>query len=350
MLRLAVKIRIVAVGPGLEAAMHPQVLVRLAADFLLDGGVHAGCISQFVAGGEIFQCRVEVDVVAGTILPAEVTERHHRAPTALGNAGCGGDGARGDAEEGREDYALATVVLVRGVPDRAVLLEPFQQPAQVLGIEHGAVALCPGPGHDRIHQGVVMVPLHDIGIHDLGGQAAAHFQGAVVAAHQQDALAALQGAVQVFKAVDTGDVLEVGHVPEPAQPDLHHADAIGPERLSHQGLLLLFGKLREAAPDIHLGDMAALGDEAPGQVPQESAHAPLPADWQPGHQPHHREADPGGPPAGMPVVAVVEIPFLLTVFAFHDGWTTCRADVGGWKPAVYQGGFGAVSGTHGMIG
>lgn len=107
--------------------MHPQVLVRLAADFPLDGLVDEGGVGQVVARREVLQCRVEVNVIARFVVPAEVTERYHGTAAALGNAGGGGNTAGRNAEEGREYDALAAIVLVRGVPDRAIGLQTLEQ-------------------------------------------------------------------------------------------------------------------------------------------------------------------------------------------------------------------------------
>src|SRR5690554_178290 len=81
----AVEAGVVLVWPGLEAAVHPQVLIRRLADFLFDDGVDAGSILQVIAGREIFQRRLEINVVARFVFAAEVAERHYLAFAALHN-------------------------------------------------------------------------------------------------------------------------------------------------------------------------------------------------------------------------------------------------------------------------
>src|SRR5690554_4780011 len=73
----AIEAGVVYVWPGFEAAVHPKVLIRRLANFLFDDGVDAGSILQVIAGREVFQRRLEINVVARFVLPAEVAERHY---------------------------------------------------------------------------------------------------------------------------------------------------------------------------------------------------------------------------------------------------------------------------------
>jgi hypothetical protein len=66
---------------------------------------------------------VEVNVVTRPIVTPEMAERNHLAATAFCNPGGGGNGARRYSEKRSKDNILATVILVRGVPDCPVFLQ-----------------------------------------------------------------------------------------------------------------------------------------------------------------------------------------------------------------------------------
>src|SRR5690554_97604 len=119
----AIEARIIPVRSGFEAAVHPKILVGRLADFLLDDGVDPGGILKIIATGEVLQGRVEIDVVARAIFPAEMTEGNHLALAALRNSGCGSNGAGWNPEEGREHDVFPAVVLIRGVPDGPVVFQ-----------------------------------------------------------------------------------------------------------------------------------------------------------------------------------------------------------------------------------
>src|SRR5690554_2258169 len=89
----AIEAGVVYVWPGFEAAVHPKVLNRRLADFLLNDGVDAGSILQVIAAREIFQRLLEINVVARFIFDAEVADRHYLAFAALHDPVRGGNAA-----------------------------------------------------------------------------------------------------------------------------------------------------------------------------------------------------------------------------------------------------------------
>ena len=184
---------------------------------------------------------MEVDIVPWSVFPSEMAEGHHGTAATVGYARGGGDGPRRYSEKWGKNDAFAAVVLIRGVPDDTVVFELFEQAAQVPAVQCHPITTLPCAGHHRVHQWVVMVALHHVGLNVFGDQGAPQIKGAVVTAQQQDALASGKGSVDMFKAVDFCNGHEAGGTAEPGQPNLHDTDAVGAERRLHQCLLFRFG-------------------------------------------------------------------------------------------------------------
>lgn len=108
---------------GLEAPMHPQVLLRDLAHMNFDG-VHDKCrVLDFIGRGKIIQRRLQGEAIALVIGKALRQYWDKRGAADLGDARTGGDAGGGHAEEWHEGAVLAGIVLIGGIQYSIVALE-----------------------------------------------------------------------------------------------------------------------------------------------------------------------------------------------------------------------------------
>src|SRR5690554_8212580 len=100
--------------------MHPEVLVRMAADCVFNTQVRAGSICYLIAAGVVFQHGFKIKVVVTGILAAEMAEGYDRSAGFLGNPCSGGHGSRGYTEERGKHTVIAPVILIGDIPDLSV--------------------------------------------------------------------------------------------------------------------------------------------------------------------------------------------------------------------------------------
>src|SRR5690606_4011611 len=160
--------------------MHPEVLVRMAADCVFNTQVRAGSICYLIAAGVVVQHRFKVEVVMPATFAAKVAERHHGSAGFLSNP-CGGcDGCCRDAKKRCKDAVLAAIVLIGGIPDDPVGFEAANQPSKVIPVQGRAIKTLAGAGHDSVEQGIIMVAWHHSRFGNQGIKGTTKIQGAVM--------------------------------------------------------------------------------------------------------------------------------------------------------------------------
>ena len=244
---------------------------------------------------------MKIDVVTGFIVSPEMAERNHLAFAARRNARRRSYGAGWYAKEGCKYNIFAPIVLVSGVPYRAIIAQASEQAPKVFGSEYGFISALPCPGHNGVHERIVVITLHYIGFDVLGDQAATEIQCTVMTAQQQNALALGQRVIKVLLAVNFRYASELCRVSEPCNTQFNQADSVGDKGISNQRSLLRLIELREAQPDIHLGYVATSACKTPGQKASAFAEPPLKTDGKLGHTPHKGNPCPGRPPARVEV-------------------------------------------------
>src|SRR5690606_34151803 len=111
---------ILALGLALETAMHPEVLVRMATDRVLNALVGQCRVGDIISAGIVLQHGLKIDVVVKAVGTAEMAERHHCGAGLLcKTSGCC-DGGGWCTEKGREYALFAPIILIRRIPDNAI--------------------------------------------------------------------------------------------------------------------------------------------------------------------------------------------------------------------------------------
>src|SRR5262245_25969879 len=99
-----------ALRPGLEALVHPEILLRHLAHALLDEGVHASHVGSEIIAGKILPFRVEPYFVAFSARKLTRDAWHDHCPGDRGNAAQRGDGGRLDSEKWSEQCVPLTQI------------------------------------------------------------------------------------------------------------------------------------------------------------------------------------------------------------------------------------------------
>ena len=130
--RFGLRIR---VGQGFaaffEAFVEPEVLLGCGADRLLDQLVNAGGVGQGILGREVFQGRLDGDLIAVFGSPPGKKRNDLGAPK-LGNAARRRVGPGRLAKKRHQGTLLDLPALVRRVPDLMALAQGFEEAAGVL--------------------------------------------------------------------------------------------------------------------------------------------------------------------------------------------------------------------------
>src|SRR5690606_45638 len=91
--------------------------------------------------GKVLQRRVDQQMVTTAIGQTLLSEGHYPGPAQPGELAGGGDRRRLDAEQRHEQALLASVVLVRRIPDGAAGTQHLEHGAHVFALDRGGIAI-----------------------------------------------------------------------------------------------------------------------------------------------------------------------------------------------------------------
>ena len=165
----------------------------------------------------------------------------------------------------------SSVILIWPIPYGMAALERSNYTPHVVPLDGAGEILEPAPGHHSFQKFVLVASIHDIEWCFGPDHCAAEIQRGKVHAHQDDAVASLNRAIEMLEALYLDQLPEIFSVSKPYCGRLDQADAAGSKDLLDQGITLRarpFGKTKLKV-DFH--DMSTVAGKKVTQSTQGSA-------------------------------------------------------------------------------
>src|SRR5690606_23870713 len=106
--------------------MRPQVLLGTGTDHLLHPLIDTQAVGLLAYAGEVFQWRMDDQPIARAILEALLSEGHHTCLAQTGELAGRRHGRGRNTKQRHEETLLASVVLIRRIPDGPTGTQHFE--------------------------------------------------------------------------------------------------------------------------------------------------------------------------------------------------------------------------------